>query len=91
MDRVGSATNESRIDFAASRTTQKDNPHQGKSKKRDVTPYYVPQYWLSVCQKKSWIAWDIEVVWDHAHLLLGISPGETPEEAALALLNNAEL
>ena len=49
------------------------------------------QYWLSVCQKKSWIAWDIEVVWDHAHLLLGISPGETPEEAALALLNNAEL
>ena len=49
------------------------------------------QYWLSVCQKKSWIAWDIEVVWDHAHLLLGISPGETPEEAALALLNNTEL
>jgi len=49
------------------------------------------QYWLSVCRKKSWIAWDIEVVWDHAHLLLGISPGETPEEAALALLNNAEL
>jgi len=26
------------------------------------------------------------VVWDHAHLLLGIAPGETPEEAALALL-----
>ncbi len=49
------------------------------------------QYWLSVCQKKSWFAWDIEVVWDHAHLLLGISLGETPEEAALALLNNAEL
>ena len=48
------------------------------------------QYWLSVCQKKSWIAWDIEVVWDHAHLLLGIAPGETPEDAALALLNNAE-
>ncbi len=32
----------------------------------------------------------MEVVWDHAHLLLGISPGETPEEAALALLNNTE-
>ena len=31
------------------------------------------------------------LVWDHAHLLLGISPGETPEEAALALLNNVEL
>jgi len=31
------------------------------------------------------------VVWDHVHLLLGISPGETPEEAALALPNNAEL
>jgi len=46
---------------------------------------------LAVCQKKSWIAWDIEVVWDHAHLLLGISPCETPEEATLALLNNAEL
>ncbi len=30
------------------------------------------------------------MVWDHAHLLLGISPGETPQEAALALLNNAE-
>ena len=49
------------------------------------------QYWLSVCRKKSWIAWEIEVVWDHAHLLLGIAPGETPEDAALALLNNAEL
>ena len=49
------------------------------------------QTWLSVCQKKSWIAWDIEVVWDHAHLLLGIAPGETPEKAALALLNKAEL
>jgi len=35
--------------------------------------------------------WDIQVVWDHAHLLPGISPGETPKEAALALLNNAEL
>ena len=31
------------------------------------------------------------MVWDHAHLRLGISPGESPEEAALALLNNAEL
>ncbi len=48
------------------------------------------QYWLSVCQRKSWISWNIEVVWDHAHLLLGISPVESPEEVALALLNNAE-
>ena len=30
------------------------------------------------------------MVWDHAHLLLGIAPGEIPEDAALALLNNAE-
>jgi putative transposase len=48
------------------------------------------EYWLSVCRKKSWIAWDVEVVWDHAHLFLGISPSETPEQTALALMNNAE-
>ena len=30
------------------------------------------------------------MVWDHAHLLVEIAPGETPADAALALLNNAE-
>ena len=48
------------------------------------------QYWLLVCERKSWIAWDIEVVWNHVHILLGISPTESPEDVALSLLNNAE-
>ena len=25
-------------------------------------------YWRRVCKKYNWIAWDIEVIWNHAHL-----------------------
>ena len=48
------------------------------------------QFWLAVCQRKGWIAWNIEVVWNPVHLLIGLTPGVSPEEAALSLLNNAE-
>jgi len=48
------------------------------------------QYLLAVCKRKGWIAWDIEVVWDHVHLLIGLTPTSSPEEVALSLLNNAE-
>ena len=48
------------------------------------------QFWLAVCQRKGWIGWNIEVVWNHVHLLIGLTPGVSPEEAALSLLNNAE-
>jgi REP element-mobilizing transposase RayT len=36
------------------------------------------------------IPWNIEVVWNHAHLFLGLSPGDAPGDVALSLLNNAE-
>ena len=29
-------------------------------------------YWRRVCDKHRWFAWDIEVVWDHAHFFLGL-------------------
>lgn len=47
-------------------------------------------YWRRVCEKKRWIAWDIEVVPDHAHLFLGLRPVDSPETVALSLLNNSE-
>jgi putative transposase len=47
-------------------------------------------YLKTVCDKKQWIAWNIEVVWNHAHLFLGLSPDDAPGSAALSLLNNAE-
>jgi len=47
-------------------------------------------YWRRVCEKKSWIAWDIEVVSDHAHLFLGLRPVDAPQSVALSLMNNAE-
>jgi putative transposase len=48
------------------------------------------EYWRQVCEKKSWIAWDIEVVSDHAHLFVGLRPVDTPESVALSLMNNSE-
>jgi putative transposase len=47
-------------------------------------------YWRQVCEKKRWLAWNIEVVWNHAHLFLGVSPNESPNDVAMSLLNNAE-
>lgn len=48
-------------------------------------------YWRRVCEKKRWIAWDLEVVPDHAHLFLGLRPVDSPESVALSLPNNSEL
>jgi putative transposase len=47
-------------------------------------------YWRRVCAKKHWIPWNINVVWNHAHVFLGLSPVDAPGDAALSLLNNAE-
>ncbi|MCU0962887.1 MAG: IS200/IS605 family transposase [Pirellulaceae bacterium] len=47
-------------------------------------------YWRQVCEKKEWIAWDIEVVSDHAHLFLGLRPVDAPQSVALSLMNNSE-
>jgi putative transposase len=48
------------------------------------------RYWRRVCEKKQWIAWDIEVVTDHAHLFVGLRPKDDPEQVALSLMNNSE-
>ena len=48
------------------------------------------RYWRAVCDKNRWIAWDIEVVWDHAHLFVGLRPKDDPEQVALSLMNNSE-
>jgi hypothetical protein len=37
-------------------------------------------HWRDACEQKQWIAWDIEVVWDHAHLFLGLRPTDAPGE-----------
>jgi REP-associated tyrosine transposase len=47
-------------------------------------------YWRRVCEKKHWIAWNVEVVGNHAHLFLGLSPDDAPAAVALNLLNNGE-
>lgn len=48
------------------------------------------RYWRRVCEKKRLIPWNIEVVWNHAHLFLGLNPTDSPGAVALNLLNNAE-
>jgi putative transposase len=48
-------------------------------------------YVRQVCEKKSWIAWNIDVLPDHLHLLVGLSPSDAPADVALSLLNNVEL
>ena len=47
-------------------------------------------YLRRVCETKAWVAWDIQFVWNHVHLFVGLSPGDSPGGAALSLLNNAE-
>jgi putative transposase len=46
------------------------------------------EYWRRVCAKHGWLPWDIEVVWDHAHLVLGLRPADSPQAVALSLMNN---
>ena len=47
-------------------------------------------YWRRVCDKNRWIAWDIEVVWNHAHLFLGLRPKDNAEQVVLSLMNNSD-
>lgn len=47
-------------------------------------------YVRQVCEKKSWMPWNIDVLSDHLHLLVGVTPSEAPEDVALSLLNNLE-
>ena len=47
-------------------------------------------YLRQVCEKKSWIPWNIDVLPDHLHMLVGVSPSESPESVSLGLLNNVE-
>jgi putative transposase len=48
------------------------------------------RYWRLVCERKRWIAWDIEILSDHAHLFLGLRPVDSPQSVALSLMNNSE-
>jgi REP element-mobilizing transposase RayT len=48
------------------------------------------QYWRRVCDKNRWIAWDIEVVPDHAHLFIALRPKDAPQPVVLSLMNNSE-
>jgi putative transposase len=45
-------------------------------------------YLLHVCETKSWLPWDVEVVSDHTHLFLGLQPPDAPQQVALSLMNN---
>ena len=47
-------------------------------------------YLRQVCSTKGWIVWNLEFVWNHVHMFVGLSPSESPGEVALSLLNNAE-
>jgi putative transposase len=47
-------------------------------------------YLRRVCQAKSWNVWNLEVVRNHVHLFLGLSPEDAPGAVAWSLLNNAE-
>lgn len=47
-------------------------------------------YMRQVCQTKGWLLWNLEFVWNHVHLFVGLSPADAPGDVALSLLNNAE-
>lgn len=47
-------------------------------------------YVRQVCDRKSWIPWNIDVLADHLHLLVGVAPSESPENVAFSLLSNVE-
>lgn len=50
---------------------------------------YLLEYMRRVCAKKNWIVYDIEIVWDHVHLFLGLQPSDAPGDVALSLMNNS--
>ena len=47
-------------------------------------------YVRQVCEKKGWVPWNIDVLPDHLHVLVGALPSESPESVSLGLLNNVE-
>jgi putative transposase len=51
--------------------------------------YALVEYWRAVAAKHGWLAWDIEAVWNHVHLFLGLAPSDAPESVALSLMNNS--
>ncbi len=55
---------------------------------REVSQQLV-DYLRFACEKHQWVPWDIEVVWNHVHLFLGLRPADSPQDAALSLMNNS--
>jgi putative transposase len=47
-------------------------------------------YFREACEKSSWIPWNVQVVWNHAHMFLGLSPRDAPGQVAVGLLNGSE-
>jgi putative transposase len=47
-------------------------------------------YLRQVCEKKQWVPWNIDVLPDHLHVLMGVAPSDAPEDVALSVLNNLE-
>ena len=50
----------------------------------------IAAYVRQVCERKSRIPWNIDVLPDHLHLLVGLSPSDAPADVVLSLLNNVE-
>ena len=50
----------------------------------------VAAFLRQVCEKKQWMPWNIDVLADHLHLLVGAVTSESPQNVALSLLNNEE-
>lgn len=47
------------------------------------------EYLRRVCKLKEWIAWDIEIIWNHVHCFLGLKPTDAAGDVALSLMNNS--
>ena len=47
-------------------------------------------YLRRVCQAKQWIPWELNVVTNHAHAFIGLTPSDAPGDVALSLMNNSE-
>ncbi len=50
---------------------------------------HLVQYFRRVCDKKQWQLWEIEIVWNHVHLFLGLNPTDAADGVALSLMNNS--
>lgn len=63
-------------------------------RRREILDYEIADdllaYWLRIVATRGWVPWNVEIVWNHAHLFLGLMPEVSPGGAALSLLNNAE-